>query len=57
VRHDAIWNIIFAYSMANMPSFFHGTYAMYSAIKRAGEKRCFNLKEEILWCSFKSKSR
>jgi hypothetical protein len=43
--------------MANMPAFFHGTYAMYSAIKRAGEKRCFNLKEEILWCSFKSKSR
>jgi hypothetical protein len=57
VRHDAIWNIIFAYSMANMPSFFHGTNTMYSAIKKAEEKRCFNLKEEILWSSFKSKSR
>jgi hypothetical protein len=43
--------------MANMPSFFHGTNAMYSAIKKAEEKRCFNLKEEILWSSFKSKSR
>jgi len=43
--------------MANMPSFFHGTYAMYSVIKKAEEKRSFNLKEEILWCSFKSKSR
>jgi len=25
--------------MANMPSFFHGTNAMYSAIKKAEEKR------------------
>jgi hypothetical protein len=43
VRHAAIWNIIFAFSMANMPSLFTVFLPLYyCAIKIAEEMRCLD---------------